>query len=161
MLEFGEEHLDRVQIWRVFWQEEQLHAGGPQGLANSAALVGAEIVHDDDVAGSQRRDEHLVDVEAEALAVDRAIDQPWRLDAIVTKGSEEGHGRPASMWHLGHEALAIAAPSAQRRHVGLGPGLVDEDETAWIDPILVGLPLLAAPRHVGTIALAGDQRLFL
>jgi hypothetical protein len=79
----------------------------------------------------------------------------------MPKGSEEGHGRPAAMWHLGREALTARAPAAQRRHIGRGPSLVDEDEAGGIDPILVGLPLLASPRHIGTVALAGDQRLFL
>jgi len=123
--------------------------------------VGSEVIHDDDVARSQRRDKDLVDVEAEALAVDRAIDEPWRLDAIMTQRGEEGHGRPAAMRHLGCEALTTRAPAAQRRHIGLGPGLVDEDEAGRVDPILVGHPLLAAPGDVGTVALAGDQRLFL
>jgi hypothetical protein len=123
--------------------------------------VGSEIIHDDDVAWSQRRDEDLVNVLAEGLAIDRAIDEPRRLDTIMAKGSEEGHGRPAAMWHLRREALTARAPAAQRRHIGLGPSLVDEDEAGWIDPILVRLPLLASPRNVGTIALAGDQRLFL
>src|SRR5712691_6226102 len=98
---------------------------------------------------------------AEALAVDWAIDQPWRLKAIVTQRGEEGHGRPAAMRHFCHEALATRVPPAQRRHIGLGPGLVDEDEAGRVDPILVRCPLLASPRHVGTVALAGDQRLFL
>lgn len=161
MFELGEEHLDRVEVRRVLGQEEELGAGGSESLTDGAALMGSEIVHDDDVARSQRRNEDLVDVLAEGLAIDRAIDEPWRLDAIMPKGSEEGHGRPAAMWHLGREALTARAPAAQRRHIGLGPSLVDEDEAGGIDPILVGLPLLASPRHIGTVALAGDQRLFL
>ena len=111
--------------------------------------------------GSQRRDEDLVDVLAEGLAIDRAIDEPRRLDTIMPKGGQEGHGRPSAMGHLGREALPARAPAAQRRHIGLGPGLIDEDEASGIDPILISLPLLASPRHVGTIALAGDQCLFL
>jgi len=121
----------------------------------------AEIVHDDDVARLQGRDENLVDVEAEALAVDRSLEQPWRLDPIVAQGGEEGHGRPATMRHLGWQALAERPPAAQRSHVGLGPGFVDEDEPGRIDATLVGGPLLAPPRYVRAIALAGDQRLFL
>ena len=63
--------------------------------------MGAEVVHDDDVAGPQRRRQDLLDVEAEALAIDRAIDEPWRLDAIVAQGGDEGHGLPAPVRHLG------------------------------------------------------------
>src|SRR5262249_34303303 len=106
-------------------------------------------------------DEHLVDIEAEALAIDRALDQPGRLDAIVAQGGNEGHGRPATVRHLGWQALAERAPAAQRRHVGLGPGLVDEDQAGRIDTILIGHPLPTATRYIGTISFAGDQRLFL
>lgn len=161
MFELCEEHLDRVEVRRVLGQEEELGSGHPECLTDGAAPVGPEIVHDDDVAWSQGRDEDLVDVLAEGLAIDRALDEPRRLDAIMAKGGQEGHGRPATMRHLGRQALTVRAPAAQRRHIGLGPGLVDEDEAGGIDAILVGLPLLASPRHVGAIALAGDQRLFL
>jgi len=111
--------------------------------------------------GKVSRDEDLVDVEAEALAIDRSLEQPRRLDPIVTQGGEEGHGRPAAMRHLGRQALTKWAPAAQRSHVGLGPGLVDEDKAGRIDAPLVGHPLLAPPRYVRAIPLAGDQRLFL
>jgi hypothetical protein len=63
--------------------------------------------------------------------------------------------------HLARQALTSGAPAAQWRHVGLGPGFVDEDQTGRIDAILIGHPLLTSPRHVGTISLAGNQRLFL
>src|SRR5262249_22217300 len=50
--------------------------------------------------------------------------------------------------------------AAQRGHVGLGPGFVDEDQASRIDAMLIGHPLLAAARHIRSVALAGDQRLF-
>ena len=121
----------------------------------------SEVVHDDDVAGMQGRDKHLIDVEAEAFAIDRAIDEPGCLDAIVTEGGEEGHGGPSTVWHLARQALTLGPPASQRRHIGLGPSLVDEDQAGRIDAILIGHPLLTPSRHVGTVALAGDQRLFL
>jgi hypothetical protein len=34
------------------------------------------------------------------------------------------------------QALAFRSPTAQRRHVGLDPGLVDEDEAPGIQTIL-------------------------
>ena len=48
-------------------------------MARRLALVRAEIVHDDDVALPQGRDEDLVDVEAERLAVDRPVDKVLSL----------------------------------------------------------------------------------
>jgi hypothetical protein len=59
--------------------------------------MAAEIVHDDDVPGLEGRDQHALDTEPEALAVDRTIDEPGRLDAIMPQGGEEGHDLPVAM----------------------------------------------------------------
>lgn len=63
-------------------------AGGVlDGLADAGNLVGWEVVHDDDVAGLQRRREGVADIDAEGIAVHRAIEQPgavtpsWRRAA--------------------------------------------------------------------------------
>jgi len=61
----------------------------PRSPADGAAAMRAEIVHDDDVARLQGRDENLVDVEAEALAVDRSLEQPWHLDPIMAQGARK------------------------------------------------------------------------
>src|SRR5215204_6859382 len=80
VLELREELFDGVQVGRVFGQEEQAGADRPDGAPHGLAPVRAEIVHDDDVAFPQGRDEDLVDVEPEALAVDGPVEEPWRLD---------------------------------------------------------------------------------
>jgi hypothetical protein len=46
------------------------------------------------------------------------------------------------------------------RHVGLGPGLVDEDEAPRINPALILLPLNPPARYVGAILLDGVQAFF-
>jgi hypothetical protein len=46
------------------------------------------------------------------------------------------------------------------RHVGLGPGLVDEDQASRIKPALVLLPLRPSPGDIGPILLAGAQAFF-
>ena len=54
--------------------------------------------------------------------------------------------------NLGFEPYAERRSSPERRHVGPGPGLVDEDQTLWRDLILVFGPLRPPPHPVGTIA---------
>ena len=61
----------------------------------------------------------------------------------------------------GPQALAARRPAPERSHVGLGPGLVDEDEAGGIDKPLPRRPLGASPRHVGAVLFGRDQRLFL
>jgi len=46
-LELGEDLLDRIEIGRVGRQEQQVGACGVGGFAHGAALVRAEVVHDD------------------------------------------------------------------------------------------------------------------
>jgi hypothetical protein len=43
------------------------------------------------------------------------------------------------------------------RHVGLRPGLVDEDQALGINPPLILPPLRPPARHVGAILLGGVQ----
>lgn len=74
VLDFGESLLDRIEIRGVWRQEPEPCACGSDGLPNGGGLVGAKIVHDDDVAGFEFGHEQLLDISAEALAVDRAIE---------------------------------------------------------------------------------------
>ncbi len=85
-LELCEDLLDRVEVGRVGRQEEELGAGGADGAADGLAFVAAEIVHDDDVAGLERRDEELLDIGAEALAVDRPVEDAGRIDPVAAQG---------------------------------------------------------------------------
>ena len=108
-----------------------------------------------------RVDEDFFYIEQKTLAIDRPVDQPWRLDTVMAQGGEEGHGRPVAVRDLGRQALPARPPAPQRSHVGLGPGLVDEDQASRIDAALIGPPLLAPAGYVRAVAFAGDQRLFL
>jgi hypothetical protein len=65
-----------------------------------------------------------------------------------------------SVRHLGDEPLTAGASSMTARHVGLGPGLVDEDQASGIKPALIALPLGASASDVGSILFAGVQAFF-
>ena len=53
--------------------------------------------------------------------------------------------------------MAAQAPAPERCHVGLGPGLVDEDEALGIDRRLPPLPASAMARDIRPILLAGEH----
>ncbi len=97
------------------------------GVAYLLALVAAQVVHDDDVAGPQRRGEALLDVGAEDGCVDRPIDHERCCDGIATQCGDEGGGLPVPAGHPADQAFAPPAAAVGAGHVGLGPGLVDED----------------------------------
>ena len=79
-----------------------------------------------------------------------------------------GYGvvQPGRSWsssvraELGLEPQVTRCPSPQRRHVGLGPGLVDEDQTLRLDAVLILAPLRPPVRDVGAIAFAGHHGFF-
>ena len=159
-LQLGEDLLDGIEIGRVGGQKEEARPCSSDHAANGAAFVRAEVVHDDDIARLQGRQQELFHVDFEALAVDGAVNDAGSRDAIVSQGGEEGHGAPMAMRHLGMQRRTAAMPAMGARHVGLGPGLVDEDEACRIDAALMPPPPAPPPRDVRSILLAGEDGFF-
>jgi hypothetical protein len=86
VLELGEHLLDRVEVWTVRGQEQEPCAVTANGGADCMTFVAAEIVDDDDVAGLERGEEELLDIEMEAFAIDRPIKlEPGYRSLIPTK----------------------------------------------------------------------------
>ncbi len=59
--------------------------------------MASEVVHDDDVAGLEGGHELLLDVGAEADAVDRPVEDKGRGELVAAQCREEGHGLPVAM----------------------------------------------------------------
>ena len=122
--------------------------------------MAAEVVHDDDVACLQRGNEHLLDIGAEALAVDRAVEDARCGEGVGAQGPEKGQGAPVAVRRKASQALALLSPAPKRGHVGLDPGLIDEDELVGVELLLPRSPALAAAGDVSSRLLEGEQRFF-
>jgi hypothetical protein len=61
---------------------------------------------------------------------------------------------------IGAQALALWPPATQGRHVGLDPGLVDEDQLRRIKALPPCLPALTPPSDVRARLFEGEQRFF-
>lgn len=120
----------------------------------------AEIVENDDIAWLQDFDELGFDVDLESLSVDRPVENPWRFDAIVPQGGNEGHGLPMAVGGMGDQPFAARAPATQRRHVRLDPGLIDKDQPCRVNARLVTDPLLAPAPELWPQLLGGQNRFF-
>jgi hypothetical protein len=118
--------------------------------------VRTEIVHNDDVAGLQHRHELLLDIGAEASSVDRSIEDAWGGEPIAAQGAKEGQRAPVAMRGEAAQALTLRPPAAQGGHVGLDPGLVDEDQSLRVEADLPGAPALTPPRDIGPGLLKGE-----
>jgi hypothetical protein len=160
-LELGEDLLDWIEVGRVFRQEHEARPDGSDGLSHRLSLMGAEIVEDDDVARLERRGEELLDIGAEAFAVNGAVEQAGRIDAVIAQGGKKRRGLPVAMRNLVDEALSFRRPAVQAGHVGFRPGLVDEHQSPGIDAALIGPPTRAMTAYVRAVLLARDKRLFL
>ena len=106
-------------------------------------------------ASSQRSE-----ISQEDVAIDRAVEDAGRVDPVVTERGNEGHGAPVSERSLGIERLATSAPTMGPRHVGLGPGFINEDQTFGIEPALNPLPERTLARDVRAILFTCEQGFF-
>ena len=135
-------------------------SGSSDRGTHSAAFVAAKVVHDDDVAWQQRGHEELRHVGKKTLAVNRAVEHARSRNAIVAQACEERQRLPVTMRNLRSQPLAARRAPMRTSHVGLGPGLVDEDETPGIKLSLMPPPSQPPARNVGPILLAGVQTFF-
>jgi len=81
---FREDLFDRIEVGRVFGQEEQACAFFANGFSDGGAFMRAEIIHDDDIARRERRRQNLLDISEKAFAVDRPVEHTRRSDLIAT-----------------------------------------------------------------------------
>jgi hypothetical protein len=95
-----------------------------------------------------------------SLAVDRAVEHARGIDAIMAQRSVERQGPPFAERRAGNQFTAARRPTSDRGHVGLGPGLINEDETSGIKSALIFLPLLAPTGHLRTHLFGGEQAFF-
>lgn len=158
--ELCEDLLDRIEVRAIGRKEDEPCARSSDGFSDSGALVGAEIVHDDNVAGLERWHQQLLDIGTEALAVDRPVDDAGRSNPVVPERCEEGHRPPMAVRSLSLERDAPSPPTMGTGHVGLRPGLIDEDQTGGFDFRLVPSPPGAATRDIRAILLRREHGFF-
>lgn len=160
MFEFGEGLFDWIEIWAVRGQEDEMGTCGADELACQFALVTAEIIKDDDVAWAQNRNEYLLDVDEENLAVDWAVDDEGGFESVVAQGGDEGQRLPMPMWRIGWQTPTARSPATQRCHVRLDPRLVDEQQPPAIDTGLVSSPARPLTGDVWARPLGGPHGFF-
>lgn len=160
VLDLGEGLFDRIEVWRIGWKEPESGTGRLDGLTDSRGFVAAEIVHDDDVAGSEAGNKLLFDIGAEASTVDRSVEDAWRGKFAAAQGTEKSQRAPMSMRSEAAQPFALRSPTAQGRHVGLYPGLVDEDQPFGIEVFLPRPPAPSSADDVGASLFKGEQSFF-
>src|SRR5476649_768312 len=68
---------------------------------------------------------------------------------------------PMTMRDFVADPATARRPAVKAGHVGLGPGLIDEDQPRWIDAPLMSSPTLSMAAYIRAVPLARNERLFL
>ena len=120
-LALREAELDGIEVRAIGWQVPECGPGGLEGPLDAGDLVGPEVVGDDDVAGVQGRHQDLVDVGAEALAIDRAVEvRRWCADAGRPTRFKPSSPSPTDAVRDGSAKLGHPVQNVTREH-GLTP----------------------------------------
>ena len=119
-----------------------------------------QIVHDDDVAGRQRRDQAALDISAEDRAGHRPVDDKGCGHRVDPQAGDKGRGFPMAMRHPPDQPRTAAAAAVAAGHVGGRAGLVDKHQSTRVKLRLPALPHLPCRRHVGALLLGGVYGFF-
>ncbi len=157
MLDLGKGLFDRIEVRRIGRKEPEPRTGGFDQLTDGCRLMAAEIVHDDDVAWLEHRDQLLLDIGAKTWPLIGPSKTQGGCKLIVSQSAQECQRAPVAMRCKCPQSLAFRAPAPDRRHVGLDPGLINEDQPFAIEMILQGLPPLFFASDVGTSLLRANS----
>ena len=158
--ELSEDLFNRGEIRGVGGEEAERSPHSLNGRPHGGPLVAAQIVHDDDIARGERRQQTLFDRGQEARPVQRAIEDAGSSKPVVAQRRHEGQRLPVAVGPGRSQPLAPGAAAMATGHVGLGPGLIQEHEATWIQLALPALPPAAAARDVRPVLLGGHQAFF-
>ena len=152
--------LDRIQIGTVFRQKPETRPDGFNRAADRRTLVTREVVHDDDVAGRERRDQDLLDVGEEARAVDRAIKHGRCGEARHAERGEKRRGVPAPIGRVVRDACPVEPAPIAPHQIGPHATFIEKDQARGIEGRRRGMPGRPGERDVSAIVFGCAYRFF-
>ncbi|MET4360263.1 hypothetical protein ABIB06_000837 [Bradyrhizobium sp. LB8.2] len=111
MLDLGEGLFDRVEVGGVWRQVPEPGASGLDHLPDSFRLVASKIVENDDIALAQGWQEKVLNIGAEAFAVDRPVEDAGCRELVVAERAEEREGTPVTVRCEATQACHFGTPS--------------------------------------------------
>ena len=158
--ELRETELDGIQVRTVRRQVPELRACGFDPLADALNVMGAQVVHHEDVAGLKRRDEDLVEVGEKTVPVHRSIEQPRRGQAGHPQCPHECAGLPVMMRRMIVDARAAPTPAVAPQQVRRDPTFIEKREAGRINRGGDPLPVRPGRSDVGAILFGRADRFF-
>ena len=123
--------------------------GGP----DVRGLFALQVVHDDDVAGTQAGHQKLLGISAGDGPVHGPVDQHGRDHAIHSHASHEGGVAPVSLRHRRVQPAVPGAALVKPGHLGREAAFIDEDQAGGVQASLGRKPVGACCDDIGTILL--------
>lgn len=154
-LEFGEGHLDWIEVRGIRRQVQQTCTDAFYRRPNADDLVDREVVHDDAIAGFQGRQKKVPDISQEDGAIHRPISDHRCGDPITSQRRDECRDVPMAVRHFSDQPLAFRSPAAQPGHIRADTGFIDEHQVSRIERCLALTPGVAGGLDVRTILLGG------
>lgn len=128
-LDLAKRLFNRIEVRGIGWQKQECTATRFNPFSGTLTLVHAQVVPDDDLAGSERGDEHLVNEDVKHHPVSGTIDQHSGADARVAgQGRQQGGVLPVVAWCLVVRAVSNRCPGIAWRHAHRGAALINEDQ---------------------------------
>ncbi len=131
-LELAKGLLDRGEVRRVGREDHQRRPRLLDQEPNIQALLDAQVVEDDDLAGLQGGDQDVLDGGRERIVVKRSLARHGGLEASRGERGDERRVVPIGAGHGPVVPVAFGGPHRARRQGDVGMRLVDEDKLAGI-----------------------------
>ena len=152
--------FDRVEIGRVWRQQDELGACGVDELPGAQRLVRQEVVQKDDVALSKLWDELMLDEVDEPGRIHRSDERALADDRIAADRRDGGDVPAPVVGAIVVGTVAAQCPRIGRRHREVAARFVEEDQPLRRDRLDPLDETDSAVVDVQTIKLRGSEAFF-
>jgi len=144
-----EGEFDGIEIGTVGRKETELRAHLLDRGADLGLLVNGQVIHHDDVAGAQRRDQDLLDIGAERHRIDRSVEHRRRAQLGGTQRRDDRVGLPVTARRVIGRTRPARTARIPTKQIRGDARFVDEDKPGGV---VEGLPLAPLPTRGGDIS---------
>ena len=127
-LEFGEHHLNRIEVRTVRREVKQGAAPSFDERPYGRSVVGGKIVHHHDLAWLEGRTQVLAHVPLECVPIDRSWNDQRGHRPRQTKSTDQGLVHAVVACDLSHGAQVAGCAGIQAGNGGVKATLVQEDQ---------------------------------
>ena len=110
-----------------------------------------QIVHCDDVAGSERWDKALFHLGKKHRSVHGTLKHKRCSYPAQPQTSYEGDRFPMSMWGVANQSLTAGTAAIKPHHLGMRAGFVDKHQSCGVKHALLSHPAAACASHLDAL----------